>query len=122
MRDDKDKIIRTGGNGRRCSCVAYGGILYVSGITSVELEADVAEQAKDIFGQIEKLLALHGTNCQRLLSVTVYLKSVEDYGAFNSVWDTWVSDGYEPARSVVTAAMDLPEYKVKVAATAALES
>ena len=114
------EIRRTGGNGRRCSCVAHGDVLYVSGITTVDLEADVVKQAEDIFAQIDRLLDVNGTDKNNILSVTVYLSSINDYGAFNSIWDLWITDGHEPARSVVEAKLALPEYKLKVSAIAAL--
>ena len=43
-----------------------------------------------------------------------------DYGAFNAVWDAWVVDGYEPARSVTGGQLAVPEYKIKISVTAAL--
>lgn len=113
-------IRRTGGNGRRSSCVAHNGVLYISGITTVDLEADTAGQAEDIFSQIDRLLEYYQTDKRNLLSATVYLASMEHYGAFNSVWDLWVEDGHEPARSVVEAKLALPEYQVKVSVIAAL--
>ena len=112
-------IVRYGGNGRRSTCVAHGGLVYVSGITTVDIEAKTADQARDIFAQIDKVLASFGTDKRRVLTTTVYLTSIEDYGAFNSAWDEWVVDGYEPARSVVQAQLALPEYRVKVSLVAA---
>lgn len=120
MADKKNEILRSGGNGRRSTCVAHGGLLYISGITTVDIEADIEGQAKDVFSQIDKILASHGTDKNSVLSATVFLRSMDDYGKFNAVWDEWVIDGYEPARSVVEAATALPEYCVKVALVAAL--
>ncbi len=116
-----NEIRRTGGNGRRSSCVAYGGLLYVSGITTVNLEADVKGQAEDIFGQLDRLLALHGTDKRRILTATAYLSDMAAYGEFNAAWDAWVEHDHEPARSVVEARMPLPDYRVKVSVTAALD-
>lgn len=120
MRNDNGEIRRSGGNGRRSSCVAYGGVLYVSGITTVDLDADMSGQARDIFTQLDRLLALYGTDKRRILSAAVYLKTMDDYGDFNAAWDEWVDDSYEPARSVVGAELPLPGYRVKVSLTAAL--
>lgn len=114
------EIRRTGGNGRRSSCVAHGGTLYISGITTVALEEDTAGQAKDILAQLDRLMAHHGTNKNNLLSVTVYLRDMADYGDFNGVWDEWITDGHEPARTSVQAGLSLPEYRLKISAIAAL--
>lgn len=115
-------IRRTGGNGRRSSCVAYDGLLYISGITTVDLAADMAGQAADVFGQLDRLMAHSGTNKHNILSASIFLRSMEEYGAFNAVWDEWVDDGYEPSRSVVEAGLPLEEYRVKVSLVVALDA
>ena len=120
MKNENREIRRSGGNGRRSSCVAYGGLLYVSGITTVDLELDTKEQAKDIFTQLDRLLSLYGTDKRHVLSATVYLQTMDDYGDFNAAWDEWVDDSNEPTRSVVGAALPLPGYRVKVGLVAAL--
>lgn len=119
MADKHNEIIRTGSNGRRSTCVAHGGLVWLSGITSVVLEGTMQEQAQDIFAQIEKLLAVNGTDKNRILSANVCLRSMDEYGDFNAVWDEWVVDGFEPARSVTAAELALPEYRVKVSVVAA---
>lgn len=114
------EIVRTGGNGRRSKCVAYGGLVYVSGTTTVDIEADIREQAQDVLDQIDKMLAANGSDKRRVLSATITLTDMEhDYGDFNAVWDEWVVDGYEPARSVSQGKLALPEYRVKIALVAA---
>ena len=114
------EIMRTGGNGRRSKCVAYGGLVYVSGITTVDLQADVREQTRDVLDQIDKMLAANGSDKLRVVSASITLKDREhDYGEFNAVWDQWVSDGFEPARSVTGGKLALPEYRVKIALIAA---
>lgn len=117
----KNSILRSGGNGRRSSCVAHGGLVYLSGITTVDLSADAGGQARDVFAQIDKLLAANASHKTRVLSATVYLASMADYGDFNAAWDEWVTDAFEPARSVVQAGLALPEYRVKVSLIAAQE-
>ncbi|MDL2324846.1 RidA family protein [Ruminococcaceae bacterium OttesenSCG-928-A16] len=116
----KNEIRRTGGNGRRSGCVAYNGILYTSGITTVDLQADIAGQAENIFSQLDRLMAFHNTSKGNILSATVYLKNMADYGAFNAIWDAWITHSEEPARSVVEASLALPEYLVKIALTVAM--
>ena len=120
MKLEKNEIVRTGGNGRRSSCVAYNGVLYISGITTVLLEADTAGQADNIFEQLDKLMAYNGTDKSRMLSATVWLADIADYGDFNHAWDSWVVEGSEPARSVVEADLSIPEYRLKVSLIVAL--
>lgn len=113
-------IKRHGANGRRAQCVEYGGLLYSSGITSQNTEGDITEQTEDVLRVIDNLLARRGIDKGRVLSATVTLADMADYGAFNAVWDAWVVDGFEPARSVTQGALAVPEYKVKISVIAAL--
>lgn len=120
MSRENNKIRRTGGNGRRSSCVAHNGVLYTSGITTVDLQADFTGQAQDVFSQLDRLMAYHGTDKSNIISAAVHLKNMGDYGAFNAVWDSWLAQGEEPARSVVQASLALEEYLLKVSLVVAL--
>jgi enamine deaminase RidA (YjgF/YER057c/UK114 family) len=114
-----DEIHRMGGNGRRSACVVYGGLVYLSGITTVDLQADILGQTRDVLAQIDKLLAASGSGKSRVLSANVTLRAMEDYGGFNAAWDEWITDGLEPARNVVQGGLAIPEYLVKIALIAA---
>lgn len=116
----ENDIKRSGTNGRRALSVEHAGLLYVSGITSSDLEADITGQLTDVFAQLDNVLARHGTDKNRVLSATVTLADMADYGAFNAAWDEWVIDGFEPARSVTGGQLAVPQYKVKIALIAAL--
>ncbi|MGD9560585.1 MAG: RidA family protein [Oscillospiraceae bacterium] len=120
MAERKEDIIRSGGNGRRSTTVCYGGLCYVSGITSVVLEGDMRTQAQDVFNQIDRLLASVGTDKTRVLRASCILNTMEEYPDFNAVWDTWVVDGHEPARSMTAADLTLSEYRLAVSVIAAL--
>lgn len=113
------EIVRTGANGRMSKCTAHDELVYVSGITTVALEAGMREQARDVFAQIDKLLALNDTDKTRVLFANVTLSSMEDYGDFNAAWDEWVMDGFEPARSVTEGKLPLAEYRLEISLTAA---
>ena len=62
----------------------------------------------------------HLTERSRVISATITLADMADYGAFNAVWDQWVADGFEPVRSVTEGHLAVPEYKVKISLIAAL--
>ena len=69
---------------------------------------------------IDNILARNGIDKTRVLTAAITLADMADYGAFNAVWDAWVVDGYEPARSVTGGQLAVPEYKIKISVTAAL--
>lgn len=113
------QIERLGGNGRHSSAVGYGNLLFLSALTSVTLEQDITKQTQEVLDRIERLLALRGLDKSRLLSATVYLRDMQDFGAFNAVWDAWVSEETEPARTCVQAAMPVDEHLVSIQVIAA---
>lgn len=114
------EIKRLGANGRRSTAVVYDNTVYVAGITSTNIEGDITAQLQDIFAQIDALLARCGTDKNKVVMATITLADMADYGAFNAVWDEWVIDGFEPARSVTEGKLALQEYKAKVAVIAAV--
>ena len=103
------EIKRNGANGRRAQSVSYNGILYTSGITTTDLDADITGQTQDVIHIIDNILARNGIDKTRVLTAAITLADMADYGAFNAVWDAWVVDGYEPARSVTGGHMALDQ-------------
>lgn len=120
-KDGTMEIRRNGTNGRRALSVAWGNTLYTSGITTTDLAGDITAQTQDVLDQLDDILRRGGSDRSRVLSATVTLADMADYGAFNAVWDQWVSDGFEPVRSVTQGRLAVPEYKVKISLVAALQ-
>ena len=114
------EIKRNGTNGRRALSVEHNGLLYTSGITSTNLEGDLTAQMQDVLQVIDNILARHGVDKNSVLSATITLADMADYGDFNAAWDEWVIDGFEPVRSVTGGALAVPQYKVKISVIAAL--
>lgn len=50
------EIKRNGANGRRAQSVSYNGILYTSGITTTDLDADITGQTQDVIHIIDNIL------------------------------------------------------------------
>lgn len=119
MSKTTENLNRSAANGRRSTCISYGGTLYTSGVTTTDLAGDIAAQAENVLAQLDTLLAAYGTDKHQVLMAHIFLADMQDYAAFNAVWDTWVDDGFEPCRCVVQAGLPLPEYRVKIALTAA---
>lgn len=112
-------IQRFGGNGRHSAAVACGDLIFLSALTSDTLEQDIVLQTQEVLERIDRQLALRGVDKSCLLSATVYLKNMEDYGAFNGVWNAWISDNEEPARTCVKADMPVAEHLVSIQVIAA---
>ena len=95
-------------------------LLYLSGQVAENPSLDITGQMREILKQIDEMLATQGASKKDLVSVTIYLRTVGDYAAMNSVWDEWVPAGHTPARATVGAKLIDSEYRVEIQATAAI--
>ncbi len=114
------KIERHDVGPRMSKCVVHGDTVYLAGIVADNPKGkSVAEQAKDIVGQIDGLLTKAGTDKTKLLSANIWLADMANFAEMNSVWDAWVSPGNTPARATVEAKLATPDYKVEIMVVAA---
>lgn len=94
--------------------------VYLAGQVADEYEGrDCADQARQILAGIDSLLAEVGTDKSKLLQVTIWLKSMSDYDAFNGVWDAWVAPAQAPARACVEARLANPGWLLELLVVAA---
>jgi enamine deaminase RidA (YjgF/YER057c/UK114 family) len=104
---------------RMSRIVKYNKTVYLCGQTAGHADWDVGEQTKRTLEKIDNLLAQAGTERNRILSVTIYLRDIKDFAAMNLIWDAWVADGEKPARACVEARMARPEILVEMSVVAA---
>ena len=108
-------------NERMSQIVTHSGTVYLSGQVGNDMNAAVEQQTRETLGNIERLLDLAGTDKNRLLSATIYLKDIDaDFQGMNSVWDKWLPKGVAPARATVQAKLCEPEILVEISVVAAL--
>jgi len=104
--------------GRRMSgAVVHGDTVYLAG--QVGEGADVTAQSKSALAEVERLLALAGSDKSRILSCTIWLADIADFAAMNAVWDAWVDPANPPARATGEAKLATPDFKVEFIVTAA---
>jgi enamine deaminase RidA (YjgF/YER057c/UK114 family) len=104
--------------GRRMSqAVIHGDTVYLAG--QVGEGADVTAQARDALAQVDRLLALAGTDKSKILSCTVWLADIGDFAAMNAVWEGWVDPANPPARATGEAKLATPDYRVEFIVVAA---
>jgi enamine deaminase RidA (YjgF/YER057c/UK114 family) len=105
---------------RMSKAVVHGNTVYLAGIVADNPKGrNVTEQAKDIVGQIDRLLAMAGSDKTKLLSANIYLADMASFAEMNAVWDTWVVLGHTPARATVEAKLAAPDYKLEIMVVAA---
>jgi len=104
--------------GRRMSgAVIHGDTVYLAG--QVGEGADVSAQARSALAEVERLLALAGSDKSRILACTIWLADIADFAAMNAVWDGWIDPANPPARATGEAKLATPDYKVEFIVTAA---
>lgn len=105
---------------RMSEIVVHNNTVYLAGQVAEVLDSNVGEQTSQVLAAIDRLLAEVGSDKNRILSVTIYLASMEDYDAMNQVWSAWAPHGHTPARATIEARLADPRYKVEMSVIAAL--
>ncbi|MTD98900.1 RidA family protein [Paracoccus sp. YIM 132242] len=111
------KRIETGP--RMSQAVIANGIVWLAGQVG-EPGASVADQTRAVLEQVDRLLALAGTDKTRIVSAQIWLADMADFAEMNAVWDGWAPQGHAPARATGEAKLATPDYKVEVIVTAVL--
>lgn len=104
---------------RWSEAVASGALVFLSGQVPEDALAGIEQQAAEVLAGVDRALALAGSDRSRLLSVTIFLRDLADYAAFNAVWDAWLAPLPAPARACVQALLADPRWRVEVQAVAA---
>ena len=108
-------------NGRFSKVVEHNGILYVSGQTCSDPSSDIENQTAQTLAKIDDILAKYGSDKEHILSVTVYLKDIDNFKRMNSVYDAWVAPNAQPRRACVEAKLAAPSLLVEIACIAAVK-
>ena len=102
---------------RMSQAVIHGDTVYLAG--QVGYGDTVAEQTTDMLAEVERCLALAGSNKSHILQATIWLADMADFTEMNAVWDAWIDPGNPPARACGEAKLATPDYKVEVIIIAA---
>lgn len=105
--------------GQYSKAVVNAGTVYLAGLIAEDWEQDIVGQTSSIFAQIEDLLGSAGTTKSRLLSLTVFLRTFDDYPAFKAAYADWIDRLNLPARATVQADLLDPRIRIEIVATAA---
>ncbi len=105
---------------RMSAAVVHGQTVYLTGQVANDPSLGVTGQTREVLGEIDRLLALAGTDKTRILSATVYLADIVTFAQMNAAWDAWAAPGHTPSRATVEAKLAAPEYKVEIVVIATL--
>lgn len=103
---------------RMSQAVIHGDTVYLAGQVGAP-GASVTDQTREILANIEGLLAECGSDKSKILSATIWLADMADFGEMNAVWDVWIGGRDAPARATGEARLATPDYKVEIIVIAA---
>lgn len=108
-------IERKHSNARMSQIVVAGETVYLAGQVAREASGkSVTEQAEEILGRIDTLLAEAGTDKTRIVQAQIWLTDIGTFNEFNAVWEGWVAADAKPVRACVEAKLASPDLTVEV--------
>jgi enamine deaminase RidA (YjgF/YER057c/UK114 family) len=115
-------ITRLETSARFSEAVVHNGVVYLAGqVPTADALGDARTQTRSVLSEIDRCLALAGTDKSRLLSATVYLTNIANIADMNAEWEAWLPAGAGPARATVgNVTLAKPEWLVEISITAAL--
>jgi 2-iminobutanoate/2-iminopropanoate deaminase len=90
--------------------IVAGGLAYCSGQIALDpksgnmISGDVSAQTERVLENLKAVLAAAGSDLSRVVKCTVYLKSIDDFGAMNTVYGKYFAGSEPPARATVEVA------------------
>ena len=105
--------------------VKAGGLLFLSGLVPVDEQGklvgdDVAEQARQVFRNMELVLKAAGCGFEDVVKVTHYLLNVDDRPAINPVRMEFFGDARPASTLVEVSALAIPGALLEIEAVAAI--
>ena len=89
--------------------VAANGFIYTAGQIALDpatmevVPGDVKAQTERVMANLQGVLTAAGSDLSKVVKTTVFLATMDDFGAMNEVYGRWFGD-HRPARSTVAAA------------------
>jgi enamine deaminase RidA (YjgF/YER057c/UK114 family) len=113
-------ITRLHSNARMSQAAIHGNTVYLAGQVGAPGKS-VTIQTQTVLSQIEALLEEAGSGKSQILTATIWLADMDDFGEMNQAWDAWVGGNDAPTRATGEAKLATPEYKVEIIVVAGLQ-
>ncbi len=95
------------------------GLVFTAGVIPSDLSRDVAGQTADVLAEIDRLLALCGSDKSKVVQATVWLNDIRHRDGMNTSWSAWLGGKNAPARACVEAKLIDPRMLVEISVVAA---
>lgn len=87
--------------------VVGGGLIFISGQLPINpktnkfIEQDIKKQTRQVFKNIEKILAIEGAGFKNILKISSFLQTLDNFKGMNEVFQEFFS-AEPPARTTIT--------------------
>jgi enamine deaminase RidA (YjgF/YER057c/UK114 family) len=98
--------------------VEANGLVFTAGVVADDLTQDVRGQTAEILAEIDRLLALAGTDKTKVLSATIWVSDIRTRDAMNEAWNAWTGGTNLPGRACIEAKLANPRAVVEIAVVA----
>lgn len=98
--------------------VEAAGLVFTAGIVPSDLTRDAKGQAAEVLAEIDRLLALAGTDKSKVVMANLWLSDVRHREAVNEAWLAWTGGKNAPARATVEAKLVDPRMLVEIGVVA----
>ena len=107
-------------NPRMSQLVIHNNIVYTSGQINADSSTAI-EQTRAILDEIDRLLALAGTDKSKVIKAMIWLSDIErDFDAMNEVWEEWIDKENKPVRACTEGKLAADKFLVEIQVEAAL--
>jgi 2-iminobutanoate/2-iminopropanoate deaminase len=106
--------------------IKFGDTLYLSGQIPIDPKTNtvlpatstIEEQTTVVMENLKAVLAANGMTFADVLSTTVYMKDLNEFGKMNALYATYFKDTVPPARATLEVARIPRDVKIEIAAIA----
>lgn len=91
--------------------VSYGNLLFLSGV-GAHFKGTIEQHTQYVLDQIRQTLEGAGSSLEKVLKVSVFLNSIDDYDAMNKVYAQAGWGDIPPVRTTVSPAGGIPAHSL----------
>lgn len=108
------QIVRHEANAVYAKVVEANGFVFTAGIIPADLSRDAKGQAEEVLKEIDRLLALCGTDKSKVVFANLWLNDIRHRETVNEAWQAWTGGKNAPARAAVEAKLIDPRMLVEI--------
>lgn len=108
------QIVRHEASAVYSKAVEANGFVFTAGIVPTNLDASAKQQAAEVLAEIDRLLALAGTDRSNIVLANLWLADVRHREGVNEAWSAWMGGQNPPARATIEAKLVDPRMLVEI--------